>query len=251
MAFATRPQLSTPQSLALFPEMDPNQRAHLPEMNPNRRARRARRITLHLSPRTDRERHAARVESYRKIRVLRDARKLLEKARRLIRSRSKAQGELDNKQTEPEPLIVNDLHTITRSMEGLDLEGNRNIEQVPEAPAATITAPVDDRSIILKITRSIEGLDLEDNSQEVPGAPAATITAPADDRKIILTVDFGGGRLSSEIRSAGQQHVFPAEDRKVTVENNQAEDITVSTAPCFRTTLPLRIRSEHNGSGNI
>ncbi|KAF8456603.1 hypothetical protein BGX38DRAFT_39795 [Terfezia claveryi] len=199
MAFATTSQQLPPQVLALFPEMHPSQRT-----------RRVRRITPHLIPRENRERRAAalrRVEQYRTLRALRNARKLLEKARRLIRSRSKALRASNKQQNLPESPSANDLYTITRSLEGLGLEDNWSISQeVPEVPAATMTAPVDDQDI-LKITEGIEALVLDDNrnlNQEIPEAPTAIFTAPVGDRKFILKVDFGSGRLSCEIRRGGQ-----------------------------------------------
>ncbi|RPB26922.1 hypothetical protein L211DRAFT_661516 [Terfezia boudieri ATCC MYA-4762] len=199
MAFATTSQLLPPQALAVSPEM-----------HSSPRARRVGRITSHLIPRENRERCAAelrRVEQYRTLQALRNARKLLEKARRLIRSRSKALRASNKKQNLPECPSASDLHTITRSLEGLDLEDNQSISQEDLGdPAATTTVPVDDQDII-KITEGIEGLVLDDNqniNQEVPKAPTAIITAPAGDRKFILRVVFGNGRLSSEIRRGGQ-----------------------------------------------
>ncbi|KAF8428534.1 hypothetical protein EV426DRAFT_571170 [Tirmania nivea] len=242
MALDSRPQLLASQTLSLLPGMDPYQRA-----------RRIGRITLHLSPRDNRERYAVglrRVKQYRKIRALKNARKLLEKARRLIKSRTDALEVMKNKEKEPESPFANDLLSITRNIESLDLEDNRTINQVREVPAATITAPAEDRKTILNITKSIDGLNLEDNQetyQEVPEVGNITITAPADDRKIILKVDFGNGCLSSEIRG-GQQHVFSVEDKQAKVDDYQAENATV---PYFQTTLPIRVSGEYNGGGNI
>ena len=162
----------------------------------------------------ERERYAVglrRVEHCRKLQALKGARKLLRKARRLIKSHTKTLKVPKNKQKESGSPFVDDLFSITASIKDLDLEDNLGM------------------------------------SQEVPEVPTETVTDPADDQnlKIILKVNFGNGRLSSEIRRGGQQHVSPVAHKNVKVENDQVVNAV------FQTTLPIRIKSEHNISENI